>query len=174
MLRLALALTLLTACAEEPPAPAPAPEAVPPAEPSPIEAREPPPPSELPLPEARTLRIEARDGLELVGDLRRSSVEGAALVVLVHQLSTTRAEWEPLLRRLGAAPALTTFALDMRGHGESTQRRGHEVRWADFETRDWELVAQDLGVVLAHLRDVEHIAPSRDPRRLEHRSKSAK
>ncbi len=146
--------------AEPPPAdPAePAPTASDPAEPAP----DPEPP---PLAEPRTLRIRAADGVELVGDLRAGQSLEAPLVILVHQLSTTRAEWEPLLRRLGASPALTTFALDMRGHGESTHRDGArgggEVSWEGFETADWEKVSGDVLTVLGHLRAEEHLSPGR-------------
>ncbi|HHH29772.1 MAG TPA: alpha/beta fold hydrolase [Polyangiaceae bacterium] len=116
---------------------------------------------EPPLPEATVVRITMADGLELVGDLRQGASPSAPLVVLVHQLSTTRAEWEPLLRRLGAAPALTTFAIDMRGHGESVTRRGRQIAWADFETADWERVADDIIAALGHLRSERGLTPSR-------------
>jgi len=83
------------------------------------------------------------------------------LVVLVHQLSTDRTEWQPLLRRLGAAPALTTFAFDMRGHGESTQLRGRTVAWADFQTADWERVSEDVLTTIDYLREEEGLRPER-------------
>lgn len=126
----------------------------------PLEPVEEPAP-EPELPEAREVRISAADGTELVGDLRVGHAPDASLVVLVHQLSTTRAEWEPLLRRLGTSPAFATFAFDMRGHGESVQRRGREIAWGDFETADWEKVAEDIQRVIVHLRDHESLSPRR-------------
>lgn len=139
--------------------PAPEPEAVASA---PREVGEPVvDPEPPPLPDPRRLTVEAEDGLALVGDLRAGAGPDAPLVVLVHQLSTTRAEWEPLLRWLAAPPAMTTFALDMRGHGQSTRRGDDEVAWGDFETSDWERVADDVRAVIAHLRDSEALAPSR-------------
>lgn len=163
MRSLILLSILALACTPDPP-PAPTltpatetPEP-PPVEPPPL-VEEPPP--ELPLPEARVVRVPAEDRLELVGDLREGHAPNAPLVILVHQLSTNRNEWEPLLRRLGGAPAMTTFALDMRGHGESTVRRDREVSWNDFETADWEKVADDILRVLTHLREAEELAPTR-------------
>lgn len=157
-----LSLFALACTPETPPTPTPAPE---PVDETPETPPEPPaieePPEELELPEARTIRLNAQDGLELVGDLRTGASPEAALVILVHQLSTDRHEWEPLLRRLAGAPALSTFALDMRGHGESTQRRNREVSWNDFETADWEKVADDVLRALNHLREAEGLAPAR-------------
>ena len=142
-------------------------------EPAPVVSEEPPAPTEPeppaeppPLREAREIRIPS-EGATLVGDLRVGDSVAAPLVVLVHQLSSTRAEWEPLLRHLGADPALSTFALDMRGHGASTERastereRGAALDWQRFETRDWEAVAADLRAVLGHLREEEGLQPTR-------------
>lgn len=163
MRSLILVPILALACTPDPP-PRPSPAAP---EPSPDETSEAPPEPapepapELPLPEARVVRVRADDGLELVGDLREGAGADAPLVILVHQLSTDRNEWEPLLRRLGGPPAMTTFAFDMRGHGESTQRRNREVSFGDFETADWEKVAGDVLRVLAHLREAEELAPAR-------------
>ena len=126
-------------------------------EPAPITETAPPPP----LPPARAISIETSDHVVLVGDLRVGDSADAPLVVLVHQLSSSRAEWEPLLRRLAATPAFTTFAVDMRGHGESTHRaNGRELDWQGFATRDWQRVATDLGEVIAHLREHEGLTPS--------------
>lgn len=127
-------------------------------DPEPLTHEAPPPP---PLPPARTISIETSDHVVLVGDLRMGETPSAPLVVLVHQLGSNRAEWEPLLRRLAATPALTTFAVDMRGHGESTHRaNGREVDWQRFQTRDWERVATDLREVLVALREREGLTPS--------------
>jgi len=161
---LALMISLTVACSDPTPASEPftadepAPEAT---RPGPPEPRELVAPSEPPpLPEARRITFEAEDGLTLVGDLRAGAGPEAPLVVLVHQLSTTRAEWEPLLRRFAVAPAMTTFALDMRGHGESTRRGDDTVAWGDFETADWERVAEDVRAALTHLREEVGLDPS--------------
>lgn len=138
-------------------------------EPAPVVSEELPAPTEPeapaeppPLREAREIRIPS-EGATLVGDLRVGDSVAAPLVVLVHQLSSTRAEWEPLLRQLGADPALSTFALDMRGHGASTEdvRGAALLDWQRFEARDWEAVAADLRAALGHLREEEGLQPTR-------------
>jgi pimeloyl-ACP methyl ester carboxylesterase len=127
-------------------------------DPEPLSPEALPPP---PLPPARRITVETSDHVVLVGELRVGDTPAAPLVVLVHQLSSNRAEWEPLLRRLAASPAFTTFAIDMRGHGDSTHRaHGRDLDWQGFETRDWQRVATDLGEVLTALREREGLTPS--------------
>ena len=156
---------LSVSCSSDPPVagrpstePAEQPEDVP-TDPEPeVEA----PAPEPPLPEAREVRIQTSDGVELVGDLREGASAEAPLVVLVHQLSSQRGEWEPLLRRLGVEPALSTFAYDMRGHGESTtRRRGGALDWQSFALADWPAAASDVGQVVAHLMTEEGLSPTR-------------
>jgi len=158
-----LALAGLGACGEDAPTPARAPEPPPEVREEPPASAQPEVPAEPPpLREAREVRIPTAD-VTLVGDLRVGDSISAPLVVLVHQLSSTRDEWEPLLRHLGADPALTTFALDMRGHGASTERArgGATLDWQSFQTRQWEAVADDLRAALGHLREEEGLQPSR-------------
>lgn len=167
LVSLGLALLVL-ACgddrdAREEPRPRPAPEE-PPETLEPPEASLPePPPEPPPLAPARALRIAAADGVVVVGDLRAPADDPSApLVVLVHQLGSARGEWVPVLRHLGAEPALATFAFDMRGHGESTLGpRRRDVRYSTFETADWARVATDLRAVLDHLLGEEALAPRR-------------
>lgn len=132
----------------------------PPTEPDAEDDGPPPLGEPLPLADAEVVRIES-GGVTIVGDLR--AVEGAPtapLVVLVHQLSSQRAEWTPALRHLAAEPALATFALDMRGHGESTEARGGEtLAWQSFEPSDWEAVEGDIRAVLDAL--LARLEPSR-------------
>lgn len=158
-----LALLTVACTPDQPLSPRPSPPEPTPEE-TPAPPEEPPveePPPEPELPEAREVRIPAGDGLELVGDLRAGDTPTAPLAILVHQLSTNRHEWEPLLRRLGVEPAMTTFAVDMRGHGDSTRRRNRDVTWNDLGRRDWDQLADDVLRVVSHLRETEGLAPTR-------------
>lgn len=130
----------------------------PPARTDPAPAPEPSAPPPEPLPEPREVRIQTADGVTLVGDLRAADPR-RPLVVLVHQLGSTRAEWEPLVRRLG--PQFDTFAFDLRGHGESTRRGDEEVAYARFEASDWARLPEDVRAVLRHLREEENLEPPR-------------
>ncbi len=153
-------VALLSACSSDPSTPrAPTADRVPA---PPAEAPEQPeaPPEPPPLPEAREVRVETDDGVVLVGDLRQGASRDAPLVILVHQLGSTRAEWEPLERWLADSPAMSTFAFDMRGHGASTTKAGGgEVQYGSFRQADWERLGPDVRAVLTYLREHENLSP---------------
>lgn len=155
----ALALFAFVACSPDAPSPAPAPPPSPAREVIQPDAPDPEPP---PLAEPETVRVPTEDGVVLVGDLRVGASPTAPLVVLVHQLSSDRSEWNALLRELGAEPALTTFAFDLRGHGESTQRAdGSDVSASDFEPADWQRLPGDVLAAVAAIQAREDVSPAR-------------
>ncbi len=151
----------MTGCSSDP-SPSPSARRAPvlapaePAAPEPAAPAEPPP-----LPEGRTLTIAAQDGVRLVGDLRAGPAPDAPLVILVHQLGSSRGEWEPLLRRLAADPALATFAFDLRGHGASTEGPEGAVDHHAFQRADWGRLEADVRSVLGYLREEEGLQPRR-------------
>jgi pimeloyl-ACP methyl ester carboxylesterase len=66
--------------------------------------------------------------------------------IFVHQLSSTRAEYAPVIERLRGKGHL--IAIDMRGHGASTKGKdGATLDWQAFETKDWLAAAADLSPV---------------------------
>ncbi len=71
------------------------------------------------------------------------SPESKACFIFVHQLSSTRAEWQPIIDRLRGRAHL--FAFDMRGHGASTKGPDGPLSWKTFETADWAKVEHDVG-----------------------------
>lgn len=76
-------------------------------------------------------------------------------VVLVHQLGSNRREWQPLVDRLARGSAVTTLALDLRGHGDSVRGpRDEEVRWESFGTDParWMGAAYDVMAAVTYLR----------------------
>jgi len=67
-----------------------------------------------------------------------------ACVVFVHQLSSTRAEYAPVIERLRGKAHLLAF--DMRGHGASTDGgEAGKLDWQHFGSSDWAQVETDLG-----------------------------
>lgn len=80
--------------------------------------------------------------------------EADRAVVLVHQLASDRREWAPLVHRLRESPAVTTLALDLRGHGESTHGpMGAAVSWTSFGTDPaaWAGVERDVLSAMVYL-----------------------
>lgn len=158
--RVIVPLLLLAACSSDPPAPAAPRESAPPEVVAPPEAVEAPAPEVLP--ELRTVRFVTEDGVTIVGDLQAAANPSAPAVILVHQLGSTRAEWTALRARLHAAPSITTLAIDMRGHGESTESVGGPLEFHAFDQAAWAATANDVVAAVAFLFGTESgVSPTR-------------
>jgi pimeloyl-ACP methyl ester carboxylesterase len=104
-------------------------------------------PMDVPLP-------RTRDGWMIRGTFY-SGEDVSTAVVLVHQLGSDRTEWGPLITRLGASPAVTVLAIDLRGHGASTtDPRNVRVGWQSFgsDTSRWRNTALDVVAAIEFLQ----------------------
>ena len=84
-------------------------------------------------PATTELALTSADGFALKGTLTLPAAKGKVpVVILAHQFGADRTGWAPLVERL-AARGIGTLAVDLRGHGASTQKNGTEVAvTADF------------------------------------------
>lgn len=155
---LTLVIALAAACSRVDPSPArtPAPEGPAPR----AEEPAPPPP---PLPEPREVSFSTSDGVTIRATLRAAASPEAPLVILVHQLGGTRAEWEPLTERLAQHPAIAVLALDLRGHGESTEGPdGSTVAWRELDNAGLTRTADDVLAAIEFVRsESSGVRPSR-------------
>ena len=67
----------------------------------------------------RPVTFPSADGVTIAGEYFEAAAAAAPGVVLVHMLSRNRTEWGSLPDRLRDA-GLTTLAIDLRGHGQSS------------------------------------------------------
>lgn len=96
------------------------------------------------------LMLTTDDGFRLATTYEAGGPEAVGAVVLVHQLSSTRAEWAPVIEALGGRHHVLSF--DLRGHGGSTRRvDGTERSWRDFLPEDWAAGVADLEAARAFL-----------------------
>ena len=85
----------------------------------------------LAAPAATEMALTSADGFALKGTLTLPATKGKApVVILAHQFHADRSGWAPLAERL-AARGIGTLALDLRGHGASTQKAGAQVAVTD-------------------------------------------
>jgi pimeloyl-ACP methyl ester carboxylesterase len=104
--------------------------------------------------------LTTSDGVPIHATLRRGGTLDAPAVVLVHQLGSARAEWAPVVAALAEAPGMTTLAIDLRGHGESTVGPdGTELSQHAFETEDWLGIELDVRAALDFLEGHEALHP---------------
>ncbi|MBI1751164.1 MAG: alpha/beta fold hydrolase [Acidobacteria bacterium] len=78
-------------------------------------------------PAATEMALTSADGFALKGTLTLPAAKGKVpVVILAHQFGSDRTGWAPLADRL-AARGIGTLALDLRGHGASTQKNGAQL-----------------------------------------------
>ncbi len=100
---------------------------------------------------AAEVGFTAADGVAITGSYwPPRDPATTACVLFAHQLSSTRAEYVPVIEKLVGQAHL--YAIDLRGHGASTHGPDGDVAWKGFETADWEKVEGDLLGALDALR----------------------
>ncbi|MCA9680334.1 MAG: alpha/beta fold hydrolase, partial [Myxococcales bacterium] len=97
------------------------------------------------------VRLTTADGVTIAATYWPGPAGDRGCVVMVHQLSSTRAEWAPFVARLRGRAHLMT--IDLRGHGQSTAGPDGALSWKDFTTDDWAAADQDVTAATAWLSD---------------------
>lgn len=90
--------------------------------------------------ENEQISFETEDGWEIFGTLYRGPGKP---VILLPQLSTTRRIWNDFAVGLNRSGYLV-LSIDMRGHGQSTTRKGKTVTWKDFSEKDFNGMVVDV------------------------------
>ncbi|GAB4291072.1 MAG: hypothetical protein Kow0090_04390 [Myxococcota bacterium] len=97
------------------------------------------------------ITFKTEDGFTIVGTLiRAEKEEGSPAIVLAHQLRSNRSEWEALMGLL-KKEGVTTLAIDLRGHGESTDKNGKKIEWKEFSDSDFQGMATDIKTAVKYL-----------------------
>ncbi|MBI2071079.1 MAG: alpha/beta fold hydrolase [Elusimicrobia bacterium] len=99
--------------------------------------------------------LEAKDGLRLSGQFYRPASTHAATWILLHGLGANKEEWKTFaleLKKKGHG----FLALDLRGHGESTQKKsGDSVTYESFPKNGpgspWHLMIKDVDLAVKHI-----------------------
>lgn len=100
---------------------------------------------------AERIEAETPDGITLVGELYLPrGGEKPPLLVLLHMLSRQRGDWRGLIPKL-LGRGYAVLAMDLRGHGESTQKDGQRVRWREFSRKEYAKMPDDFGLMLEAL-----------------------
>ena len=123
--------------------------------------------SAAPVPLSTEVAFTTPDGFAIKGTLTLPASKGKVpVVILAHQFHSDRAGWGPLAERL-AARGIGTLALDLRGHGASTQRAGIEAAvTADFNDSAKSVGFDQIPADLAQAADWLRKQPGVDGRRI--------
>ncbi len=99
----------------------------------------------------QTLSLPTADGLSLGALLYPCAGEQPPGLLLVHRFAADRAVWHPFAERARGRGYLV-LALDLRGHGASTQQNGKTIAYASLSDAGWAAAVGDLEAGLAALR----------------------
>lgn len=103
-------------------------------------------------PAAEDVTFLTEDQVRIGATLYRSPDAAAPAVVLVHQLSSARTEWASrFLPALTRGTDFSVLAIDMRGHGESSQRGQERLSWSNFSTTEWRNTSKDVVAAVGFL-----------------------
>lgn len=105
-------------------------------------------PAEPPADSERVM-FKTLDGVTLVATYVPGPAGSDRAVVFLHQLSSNRGEWAPFVTALRGK--YHVLALDMRGHGESTESDHGALDWQQFTDADWDAVTGDLAAATQFL-----------------------
>lgn len=83
------------------------------------------------------------DGVKIVGDYYAGKPGGPA-ALLLHMMPATRSSWRKFADHLTAAGFSQVLAIDLRGHGESTERNGETLDYKDFSDREHQASIRDV------------------------------
>lgn len=97
------------------------------------------------------IAFETSDQVTIVGDWSGpQSAEKA--VLLLHMMPATRVSWLPLSRALNEA-GFATLAIDLRGHGESTDQNGKKLNYQNFSDAEHQASRLDIDAALNFLKN---------------------
>ena len=99
--------------------------------------------------------LKAADGVPIAYDFR-AVPEARGTVVLVHGLGTSLEEWYHFSRALNEA-GWATLALDLRGHGMSTEWEGQPLDWRNFSAKVKASSVRDVDAALVFLKDAPNV-----------------
>ena len=104
------------------------------------------------------VEFETSDSVTIVGSLELASgVEKSPACLLVHMLGSDRSSYTEFQRKLLDA-GISSLAIDMRGHGDSTA--DGSLNYRDFQAGEWDEVKNDIKAGMDFLRGLHRIDPA--------------
>lgn len=91
----------------------------------------------------RDVRYQTRDGYTIAASVYPAAGQKPSGLILVHMLGATRDSWAPFAAK-ARSMGYSVIAMDLRGHGDSTEQSGRHTSHKSFTKPDWTAAADDL------------------------------
>lgn len=109
---------------------------------------------------AEEVTLSTADGVTLKGTYDASRAPKAPSVILVHDLGRDRGDWKDLEKKL-PEKGYAVLAIDLRGHGESTQQGQGTLSFKSMSEADFANAWQDLQAAYQYLNGREDLDKDR-------------
>lgn len=96
------------------------------------------------------ISLQTTDGVAIAGDWS-APVGATKTVLLLHMMPATRVSLQPLSQALNAA-GFATLAIDLRGHGESTDQNGKKLDYQNFSDAEHQASRLDIDGAMNFLK----------------------
>jgi dienelactone hydrolase len=96
------------------------------------------------------ITFQTEDNVTIVGDF--VDAKSSKVVLFLHMMPATKESWRPLADLL-AAKGVSSLAIDMRGHGGSTNQAGQKLDYQTFTDIQHQASAKDVEAALLWLKN---------------------
>ncbi|MEK6902938.1 MAG: alpha/beta fold hydrolase [archaeon] len=100
---------------------------------------------------AKTVSFQTNDNYTIVGTYLENPGSTKPPVILVHQLGSDRYSFDSFAAKL-FNDGFTVLSIDLRGHGDSTQKGSVTVSFTQFTDTDWKKIPQDINAAAVFLK----------------------
>ena len=99
---------------------------------------------------SKEIKLKTEDGFTIVGNFYQGDSNSG--VILLHMLNRNRNDWNDFAGQL-KKEGYNILSIDLRGHGQSTDKDGRVVNWQTFSANDFNDMTLDVKVAKQFLEE---------------------
>lgn len=92
---------------------------------------------------AEDVTFKTDDGVTIYATYYKPEISNEKSIILLHMLRTDRSYWKDFANKL-SKEGYDVLAIDLRGHGQSTDKNGLKISWQSFSEKDFNDMVLDV------------------------------